>query len=135
MPPVWRSRLRSGHGSPYRRLGFRPLPARFVFALAGIVVVYLALVETGKYWYYRLYHAPATPGPRHRRRGYRVHRRAGRFTARTLHPSDRPDPDQANRKRPEPASATGVPGGAPGAPWTASTGPLPLSPENAPAVH
>ena len=40
----------------------------------------------------------------------------GRFTARTLHPADRPDPDQANRKRPESASATGVPGDAPGVP-------------------
>jgi len=99
-----------------RILGFRPLPATFFFALAGIVVVYLALAETGKYWFYRLYHAPATPEPRHRRRGYRVHRRAGRFTARTLHPAGRADPDQADRNRPAPASATGVPGDAPGAP-------------------
>ena len=44
-----------------RLLGFRPLPATFFFALAGIVAVYLALVETGKYWFYRYYHAPATP--------------------------------------------------------------------------
>ena len=83
-----------------RILGFRPLPATFFFALAGIVVVYLALVETGKYWFFRFYHAPATPAPRHRRRGYRVHRRAGRFTARTLHPAGRPDPDQPDRKLP-----------------------------------
>jgi P-type Mg2+ transporter len=99
-----------------RILSFRPLPATFFFALAGIVVVYLALVETGKYWFYRLYHAPATPEPRHRRRGYRVHRRAGRFAARTLHPPGRLDPDHADRKLPAPASATGVPGDAPGAP-------------------
>ena len=68
-------------------LGFRPLPGTFFFALAGIVVVYLVLVEIGKYWFYRLYHAPATPAPRHRRHGYRVHRRAARFAARTLHPA------------------------------------------------
>jgi hypothetical protein len=97
-------------------LGFRPLTATFFFALAGIVVIYLVLVETGKYWFFRFYHAPATPAPRHRRRGYRVHRRAGRFTARTLHPAGRPDPDQADRKLPAPASAACVPGDAPGAP-------------------
>ena len=68
-------------------LGFRPLPAAFFAALAGIVVVYLALVEIGKYWFYRLYQAPATPAPRDRRHGYRVHRRAARFAARTLHPA------------------------------------------------
>ena len=99
-----------------RILGFRPLPGTFFFALAGIVVAYLVLVETGKYWFFRFYHAPATPAPRHRRRGYRVHRRAGRFTARTLRPAGSPDPDQADRKLPAPASATGVPGDAPGAP-------------------
>ena len=67
-------------------LGFRPLPGTFFFALAGIVVCYLVLIEIGKYWFYRLYHAPATPAPRHRRHGHRVHRRAARFAARTLHP-------------------------------------------------
>jgi E1-E2 ATPase/Cation transporter/ATPase, N-terminus len=44
--------------------------------------------------------------------GYRVHRRAGRFTARTLHPAGRPDPD----RKPAAAGAAGVPGDAPGAP-------------------
>ena len=96
-------------------LGFQPLPATFFFTLAGIVVVYLALVETGKYWFFRLYHPPATPAPRHRRHGYRVHRRAGRFTVRTLRPVGRPDPDQADRKRPAPGSTAGLPGNAPGA--------------------
>ena len=71
-----------------RILGFQPLPGTFVFALAGIVVVYLVLVEIGKYWFYRLYHAPATPAPRHRTAGYRVRRRAGRFTiVHTLRPA------------------------------------------------
>jgi P-type Mg2+ transporter len=63
-----------------RILGFRPLPGTFFFALAGIVVVYLLLVEFGKYWFYRLYHAPAAPTPRHRTPGHRVRRRAARFT-------------------------------------------------------
>ena len=49
-----------------RILGFQPLPGTFFFALAGIVVVYLVLAEIGKYWFYRLYRAPATPAPRHR---------------------------------------------------------------------
>jgi P-type Mg2+ transporter len=61
-------------------LGFRPLPGLFFLALAGIVICYLVLIEVGKYWFYRLYHAPATPAPRHRTAGFRVHRRAARFT-------------------------------------------------------
>ena len=44
-------------------LGFQPLPGTFFAALAGIVVCYLALIEVGKYWFYRSYQAPA--GPRH----------------------------------------------------------------------
>jgi Mg2+-importing ATPase len=66
-----------------RILGFQPLPGRFFLALAGIVVAYLVLAEIGKYWFYRLYHAPAAPAPRHRTPGYRARRRAGRFT--TIH--------------------------------------------------
>ena len=42
-------------------------------------MVHLVLAEIGKYWFYRLYHAPAAPAPRHRTAGYRVRRRAGRF--------------------------------------------------------
>ena len=66
-----------------RILGFQPLPGRFFLALAGIVVAYLALAETGKYLFYRTYHAPAAPTARHRTAGYRVCRRAGRYT--TIH--------------------------------------------------
>ena len=33
-------------------LGFRPMPGRFFLALAGIVVVYLVLAETGKHWFF-----------------------------------------------------------------------------------
>ena len=70
-----------------RILGFRPLPATFFFALAGIVVVYLALVETGKYWFYRLCHA-RVPAPQ-----ARLPRAppAGRFT---------PDPPPGRQTRP-----------------------------------
>jgi len=71
-------------------LGFRPLPGLFFVALAGIVVCYLVLIEIGKYWFYRLYRPPAAPAPRHRTHGYRVRRRAARFTARTLRPAQRP---------------------------------------------
>jgi P-type Mg2+ transporter len=88
-------------------LGFRPLPGTFFFALAGIVVVYLVLVEIGKYWFYRLYHAPATPAPRHRRHGYRVHRRAARFAARTLHPARGHDAGEATPVRQDSKVAAG----------------------------
>jgi Mg2+-importing ATPase len=67
-----------------RVLGFRPLPGLFFFALAGIVACYLALIEFGKYWFYRLSRAPATLGPRQRTPGHRVQRRAARFTTHTL---------------------------------------------------
>ena len=74
-----------------RVLGFRPLPGLFFLALAGIVICYLILIEIGKYWFYRLYRAPAAPAPRRRRRGYRVHRRAARFTTDALRTGHRPD--------------------------------------------
>ena len=65
-------------------LGFGPLPGPFFLALAGIVVCYLLLIEIGKFWFYRLYQAPAAAEPRHRTAGFRVHRRAARFTTHTL---------------------------------------------------
>ena len=68
-------------------LGFRPLPGLFFLALAGMVISYLALIELGKYWFSRFYRAPATPAPRHRTPGHRVHRRAARFTAHSLRPA------------------------------------------------
>ena len=67
-------------------LGFQPLPGAFFLALAGIVAVYLVLVEIGKYWFYRLYRVPAASEPRHRTPGHRVRRRAARFTVHTLDP-------------------------------------------------
>jgi Mg2+-importing ATPase len=63
-----------------RALGFQPLPGTFFLALAGIVACYLTLIEIGKYWFYRIYRAPATPPPRHRAPGHRVHRRAAWFS-------------------------------------------------------
>jgi Mg2+-importing ATPase len=70
-------------------LGFQPLPGLFFLALAGLVLAYLALIEVGKHWFYRLYRAPATPAPRHRVPGHRVHRRAARFTTHTHLPARR----------------------------------------------
>ena len=73
-----------------RILGFRPLPGPFFLFLIVAIVCYLALIEVGKYWFYRSCRAPAAPAPRHRQRGYRVRRRAARFTTRTLRPARRP---------------------------------------------
>jgi len=63
-------------------LGFQALPGPFFLALTLMVIAYLALIEVGKYWFYRSYHPPVAPAapppvPDHRRR---VHRRAARFT-------------------------------------------------------
>jgi Mg2+-importing ATPase len=65
-------------------LGFRPLPGLFFFALTAIVVCYLALMEIGKYWFYRLCRTSAAPAPRHHSPGHRVLRRAARFGTLTL---------------------------------------------------
>jgi P-type Mg2+ transporter len=73
-------------------LGFQPLPGLFFLALTLMVVAYLLLIELGKYWFYRLYRAPATPPPRHRTPGRRVHRRAARFTTHTHLPRSRRTP-------------------------------------------
>jgi Mg2+-importing ATPase len=80
-----------GAALPYtpvaRVLGFRPLPGLFFLALVGIVVCYLALIELGKYWFYRWLPDPAKLPPRHRGPAHRVHRRAARFATRTLPPA------------------------------------------------
>jgi P-type Mg2+ transporter len=73
-----------------RILGFRPLPGSFFLFLILAVLSYLVLIEVGKHWFYRSYQAPATPAPRLRRRGYRVRRRAARFTTRARRPARRP---------------------------------------------
>jgi P-type Mg2+ transporter len=61
-------------------LGFRPLPGPFFLALAGIVICYLALMELGKYWFFRLYQAPEPGAPRQRTQGHRVRRRAAHLS-------------------------------------------------------
>ena len=61
-----------------RTLGFQPLPGLFFVALGLMVACYLALIEIGKRWFYRI--APAGPVIRHRNPGYRLLRRAARFT-------------------------------------------------------
>jgi P-type Mg2+ transporter len=81
-------------------LGFRPLPGLFFLALAGIVVCYLVLIEVGKYWFYRFYHAPAAAETRHRTAGFRVHRRAARFTTHTFHPAPGRKPARHQPARP-----------------------------------
>jgi Mg2+-importing ATPase len=60
-------------------LGLQPLPGRFYAALAVMVAVYLALIEAGKRWFYRVPPA-ALPGVRYRIPGHRIHRRAAPFT-------------------------------------------------------
>jgi len=82
-------------------LGFRPLPGLFFLALAAIVVCYLVLIEVGKYWFYRLYHPPAAAAtPRHRTPGFRIHRRAARFTTHTLHLAPARKPARPKPARP-----------------------------------
>ena len=59
-------------------LGFVRFPATFLLALVGMVVIYLALIELVKRWFF----ARATPVQVGRRRGrrHRIHRRAARFS-------------------------------------------------------
>jgi hypothetical protein len=61
-----------------RTLGFQPLPGLFFASLALMVACYPALIEIGKRWFYRT--ATAGPAIRHRHPGYRLLRRAARFT-------------------------------------------------------
>ncbi len=77
-------------------LGFRPLPGTFFAALAGMVICHLVLIEIGKYWFFRFYHAP----PRHRTPGHRVRRCAARFAAHTLHPAHSHDASAGTLVRP-----------------------------------
>ena len=73
-------------------LGFQPLPGLFFLALILMVISYLALIELGKYWFYRSYRAPAKPAASHSvRRRRRMHRRAARFTT---HHRLRPQPSK-----------------------------------------
>jgi P-type Mg2+ transporter len=85
-------------------LGFQPLPGLFFLTLAGLVLAYLALVEAGKHWFYRLHRAPATPAPRCRTPGHRIHRRAARFTIHTRLPARRRNAGKAPGEAPHAGS-------------------------------
>ena len=62
-------------------LGFTPLPIKFFLLLAGLVIVYLVLVELAKTLFYRGPHArTARPPSSHAQRmERRIRRRAARF--------------------------------------------------------
>ncbi|POM23558.1 Magnesium-transporting ATPase, P-type 1 [Actinomadura rubteroloni] len=62
-----------------RDLGFRPLPGTLLLLLVPLLAVYFVLIEIGKRVFYRAAARPV-PATRPRRTGYRVHRRAARFT-------------------------------------------------------
>lgn len=69
-------------------LGFAAIPWQWLTVIAGLTVVYLALVETAKRAFYR--GLPPVPPTRARRAGHRLHRRAARFTtAGTSGPAER----------------------------------------------
>jgi P-type Mg2+ transporter len=78
-------------------MGFHALPGLFFLALTLMVVSYLALVELSKYWFYRLYRAPATPSPRRQDRRHRLHRRAARFTVQRRSDGRYHTPQEASR--------------------------------------
>jgi len=61
-------------------LGFQPLPGGFFLALVIMVTCYLALIEAGKRWFYRAATVPSATRPRPP--GYRLNRRASRFSTR-----------------------------------------------------
>jgi Mg2+-importing ATPase len=87
--------------SPFaHQLGFKPLPASFIAAVAGMIAAYLVLIELGKRWFYRV---DATGSPVSRTvppRVRRIHRRAGRWTV--------SGPGHAaSRRRPRTPRATG----------------------------
>jgi Mg2+-importing ATPase len=95
--------------TPFARLlGFQPLPGLFFLALTLMVISYLALIELGKHWFYRLYRAQATPARRHRNQGHRVHRRAARFTTHTFRPAAGNDGGQAAPTRSGSSSHSGL---------------------------
>ncbi|MFC4944986.1 magnesium-translocating P-type ATPase [Pseudonocardia sp. GCM10023141] len=62
-------------------LGFQPLPPAFLAVLAGLIVVYLILIEVAKTLFYSERVAPV-PDRRRRDTTHRIHRRASRFSHR-----------------------------------------------------
>ena len=72
-------------------LGFTPLPTSFFLLLFGMVVVYLALVELAKTWFYRSTRTgprPARPTSHADRLERRIRRRASRLRASRHRPVD-----------------------------------------------
>ncbi|WP_083914226.1 magnesium-translocating P-type ATPase [Nocardia concava] len=65
-------------------LGFQPLPGGFFVALLAMIVVYLALAEAAKHWFFRT--TPTVPAARERRTDHRLRRRAARFATRPASP-------------------------------------------------
>jgi Mg2+-importing ATPase len=59
-------------------LGFEPLPWTFLGALVLMTAAYLALVEAGKWWFYRV--SPTAAAPVRRGHRHRIGRRAARFS-------------------------------------------------------
>jgi Mg2+-importing ATPase len=62
-------------------LGFTPLPPLYFLLLGGMVLLYFGLVELTKTWLFARPVRPHEP-TRPRQEGYRVHRRAARFSHR-----------------------------------------------------
>ena len=71
-------------------LGFSPLPGAFFAALVGLAVLYLSLIEVGKYYFYRA--GRVTISDPHRPYSHTRHltRRAARFSTRQPSPSSGP---------------------------------------------
>ncbi|GAM47831.1 magnesium ABC transporter ATPase [Nocardia seriolae] len=61
-------------------LGFQPLPGTFFMALLVMIVIYLALAEAAKHWFFR--HGPDVSPHRTRTPDHRLRRRAARLTVR-----------------------------------------------------
>jgi Mg2+-importing ATPase len=69
--------------SPFaHRLGFTGLAGAFLPTVAGLVVVYLVLIEAGKRWFYAVGPSGPTEPPLRRERGRRLHRRTTKFSTR-----------------------------------------------------
>jgi Mg2+-importing ATPase len=69
-------------------LGFQPLPVGYFAALAGMVVLYLVLIEFGKRFFYRTA-SDRAPAPRRYSRARRLRRHAARFSTAQLRPGRR----------------------------------------------
>ena len=73
-------------------LGFAPLPGAFFAALAGMVIIYLLLIEVGKRHFYRAARVTITAERRPYDRTRHLIRRAARFTSAQQPPPATPTP-------------------------------------------